>query len=265
VWGTDGLRRASAHGGGLGWGCQLRRAAFQVPSGLPPRRAALPVHPRCVRRGRGLSARPMLPSLLLILLIVSLGTCGSARTVGGALGTAEGSPPAWFGALGEGADERTSLVTLEGGRQVRARALRLTAEEATWIDPETGRPARVAAAEVVRVEFVSQESGAGLRSADALGALSGIGWGPCAPSGSSVTGPPASEGRGGGHGEPLSAPRVALADAARRQPAWAADLSPRAPVASGPRQASGGLCPHRWRRPPARGAGGGGCRKCGAR
>jgi hypothetical protein len=145
----------------------------------------------------------MLPSLLLILLVVSLGACGPGRTVGG-------DALAGFAALGAEGDERVALVTLVGGGQVCAPGLRLTAGAATWINPETGLPVQVAAGEVVRVEFLSQEAGAGVCRADDLSPLSGLSSEPCVLGGAPASGPPALEGRGG----PLNAPRVALADAA---------------------------------------------------
>jgi hypothetical protein len=116
---------------------------------------------------------------LLLVLVVPLAACSSARMV-------EGDSPDRFAVINRQAALQTAVVSLYDGRQEKARSLRITADSTSWIDPQSARVVSTATSNVVSVVFVSRGRGAfqGGGIGLAVGALSSgvsmaAAWEPC--------------------------------------------------------------------------------------
>ena len=107
------------------------------------------------------------------LALALLAGCTQTRTL------APDDPYAWDEVNGRGGRGEAAVVTLAGGETVRAEAVHVAPDVATWLDPATGAGRSAPTADVVSVAFADPGRGAlqGLAIGGSLGGLLGMGAG----------------------------------------------------------------------------------------
>ena len=106
----------------------------------------------------------------LVVVVVVLAGCTQTRTL------APDDPHRWDEVNGRGGRGEGAVVTLASGEAVRARAVHVAPDVATWLDPETGDGRSAPTGDVVSVTFSDPGRGAlqGLAIGGTLGALLGM-------------------------------------------------------------------------------------------